>query len=127
MVKLKLEKDIIPSKYQNKKRHRPSVHSEFHEEVSDLLHDACLRDSFLVQGKNRIASLLNKKRGSFKTKNGHLIYFFSTAVDKEKELARFFVQGLSEKVEDASSPLGYRIEDLKECPCKDCNSGAETA
>lgn len=126
MVKLKLEKDINPSVYRNNKRHRPSVHSEFHEEVSDLLHDACLRNSFLVEGKDRIASLLNKKHGSFKTKNGHLIYFFSRTVDKEKELARFFVKGLSQKVEDASKPWGYRIEDLKECPCRECNSGTTT-
>ena len=61
MVKLKLEKDINPSVYRNNKRHRPSVHSEFHEEVSDLLHDACLRNSFLVEGKDRIASLLKLK------------------------------------------------------------------
>ena len=66
---LKLEKDIDPNKIKNGERHRKSKHSKFHEEVSDLLQDACLRDSFIVEGKDRISSLMNKKDGSFKTKN----------------------------------------------------------
>tara|TARA_R100001244_G_scaffold124209_1_gene93998 strand:- start:681 stop:1046 length:366 start_codon:yes stop_codon:yes gene_type:complete len=117
---LKLEKDINSSKYKNNKRHRASKHSEFHEEVSDLLQDACLKDSFVVEGREKISSLMNKKHGSFKTENDHMIYFFTRTVDKEKELTRFFIKGLSERIEDENALWGYRMQGIKECPCKDC-------
>ena len=117
---LKLEKDV--SRTQNS-RQRKSKHSEFHDEVSKLLQDACLRDSFVVEGKGRIASLMNKKNGSFKTKNGHVIYFSTQTVDKRKSLTRFFVKNIAEKLPNGEWPWGsprWDIKNFKECPCQDC-------
>ena len=131
MSKLKLEKDV--SRTQNS-RQRKSKHSEFHDEVSKLLQDACLRDSFVVEGKDRIASLINKKNGSFKTKNGHVIYFSTQTVEKanyknkSKRLTRFFVKNIAEKLPDGEWPWGstrWDIKNFKECPCQDCRTQAE--
>ena len=122
MSKLKLEKDV---KRTQNSRHRKSKHSEFHDEVSKLLEDACLRDSFVVEGKERIASLMNKKHGSFKTKNNHHIYFSTQTVDKWKHLTRFFVKNISEMLPDGEYPWGsprWEKKDFKECPCKDCKN-----
>jgi hypothetical protein len=125
---LKLEKDIDPNKIKNGERHRKSKHSKFHEEVSDLLQDACLRDSFIVEGKDRISSLMNKKDGSFKTKNGHEIYFFTRIIDKEQQKTRFFVKNIAERIPDGEWPWGsprWEIKNFEECPCQDCRTKAK--
>ena len=123
MARLTLEKDI--SRTQNS-RHRKSKHSKFHDEVSKLLQDACLRDSFVVEGKERIASLMNKKHGSFKTKNDHEIYFTTQTVDKWKRLTRFFVKSIYEVIKDENSYGGVKRRKFEKCPCNDCSSGAKT-